>query len=157
MTAAASASSTRVPVSVMTSLVMHGVVAAFWLYTMQQAAKNKLTVINDVSFIHVKRALPFPKPVARVKPQPSTFDFLKLALPAAPKLAPRALNVPLPETRKPLQVQAPKLKDRGRFDAGPKLDMDLDKNRSLDIAKVDARIPSRKMAALAAMPRLEEV
>lgn len=148
---------TRLPVSVTTSIVLHTAVLGLWIFTMSQAAKHKTTVIGNVDFIQVKKVASTAKPAPAAKPAQSTFDFLKMALPAVQRVSPQSLQVKLPDARKPLQVDAPKLKDRGRLDTGPKLDMDLGKAKNIDMAKVEARIPERKLAALAAMPRLEDV
>ena len=149
----------RVPVSMAMSLAMHTALFGLWLYTVNRTGSRKLTVIQGVDFIQVRKAMPSVQAAAKAQASQSTFDFLKMALPAVPHIAaPKTMEVKLPDARKPMQVQAPKLdKDRGRLDAGPKLDMDVDKGRTMDIAKVEARIPARKIAALAAMPRLEEV
>jgi TonB family protein len=149
-------SAARMPLSATVSLAAHAAAFGLLVFTGQLASQKKLSVINNVDFIQVKRAVPVVEKSA-AKPASSTFDFLKMALPAV-QHAPKTMDIKLPDAHKPMQVQVPKLeKDRGRLDAGPKLDMDLDKGKNIDIAKVEARIPSRKVAALAAMPRLEEV
>ena len=151
--------SQRLPSAFVTSIALHGAILGLLLYTNMLASKHKVVIVNNVDFIQVKKALPFPKPVAQAQSKPSAFDFLKMALPAVPKIAaPKTMDVKLPEEHHLMQAQAPKLQmDHKRLDAGPKLDMDLDKGKTLDIAKVEARIPSKRVAALAAAPKLEDI
>jgi TonB family protein len=152
-------SQARLPGSVVTSVVLHAAAVGLWLYTMQQAEKKASAVISGVDIITVKKAVTMAqKPQSPAKRAATTFDFLKMALPAVPRMAaPKIADVKLPDAHKPLQVAAPKLSDRGRLQEAPKLDMDLDKSRSLDAAKIEARIPTRKLSALASSPKLEDV
>lgn len=156
---AAPSMSQRLPSAVVTSIALHGAALGLLLYTNMLADKHKVTIVNNVDFIQVKKNLPFPKPVAQAQPKSSTFDFLKMALPAVPHMeAPKTMSIKLPEEHRAMTAQAPKLQmDHKRFDAGPKLNMDLDKDHPLDMAKVAGRIPNRRVAALAAMPKLEDV
>lgn len=151
--------SRRLPSAFVTSVAIHGAILGLLLYTSSLAEKHKVTIVNNVDFIQVKKPTAFPKPVAQAQPKSSTFDFLKMALPAVPHMeAPKSMSIKLPEERRAMTAQAPKLQmDHKRFDAGPKLNMDVDKDHPLDMAKVEARIPTRRVGALAAMPKLEDV
>lgn len=149
----------RLPGSVVASIALHAAALGLWLYTMQQAAKHHVTIVNNVEFIKVNKQLPTPsRNLAKQQQANTTFDFLKMALPSIPKVAaPKLAPVELPKTVRQMQVQTPKLQDKGRLDTGPKLDMDLTRDHSLDAAKIEAKIPTRRVNALANMPRLEEV
>ena len=153
-------SGARMPGSAVASLVLHAAVLGLWLYTLKHTAVHHEVSVGSVDIIKVTKAVPLPeKRIAKAPPATSAFDFLKMALPSAPHMAaPKMAEVKLPETHKPMTVEQPKLHDRGRLDTGPKLDMDVDHHDSgLDIAKVESRIPSRKLAAMAAMPKLEDI
>jgi TonB family protein len=150
----------RMPMSAVGSIVLHAAVLGLWLYTLKHVAVHHEVSVGSVDIIKVTKAVPLPeKQVAKAPPAVNTFDFLKMALPSAPRLAaPKMAEVKLPETHKPMTVEQPKLHDRGRLDTGPKLDMDVEHHDSgLDIAKVESRIPQRKLAAMAAMPKLEDI
>jgi TonB family protein len=156
------ASPVRMPASVVTSLALHGAVFGLLMYTAHQAARHQTVLAENVEFrtVTVKSTTPLPPPKAAARQEAmKSFNFMKLALPSIPHLAaPQMAQIKLPENHKMMQVETPKLKDRGRLDTGPKLDMDVDKaHDNLDIAKVEARIPARKLAAMAAMPRLEDI
>lgn len=152
-------SSKGMPVSAVTSLVLHAAGLGLWLYTLQNAAKHTNAVITGVDIITVKKAVTMTqKNRAEAKQAASTFDFLKMALPAVPRMAaPKMAEVKLPDAHKPIEVKAPKLSDRGRLAEAPKLDMDVDKAHSLDAAKIEARIPTRKLSAMSTAPKLEDI
>lgn len=148
----------RVPASVMLSLAVHAGFLVLFLGVVKEGPKQAAQIIDGVDLL-IAPAAPRPAPVA--KPALSTMDFLKMALPAAPprraELA--AVDVKLPETRKPLLAEAPKLEESTRRLAAPKLDaLDLSRSR-VSAAKIDAAPVSRRRAAetLAALPKLEEV
>ena len=151
----------RMPASLVTSLCLHGAAFGLLIYTARQAAIHHVTNVNNVELmVQVKKMVAQAPPKAQARQQAAKdFNIFKMALPEIPHMAaPHIASVTLPEAHKMMQVQAPKLKDRGRLDNGPKLNMDLDKaHDSLDIAKVEARIPSRKLNALAAMPKLADI
>lgn len=147
----------RVPASVMLSLAVHAGFLVLFLGFVKEGPKQAAQIIDGVDLL-IAPAAPRPAPVA--KPALSTMDFLKMALPAAPprraELA--AVDVTLPEKRKPLLADAPKLEESTRRLA-PKLDaLDLSRSR-VSAAKIDAAPVSRRRAAetLAALPKLEEV
>lgn len=146
----------RLPTSVTVSLALHaGVLALFLGAAAKQAPEQAARIVDGVDLL-----IAAPKPQAAVvaKPQMSTLDFLKLALPARPA-ATAAMTLKLPEARKPLELAAPKLDERARRDL-PKLEaLDLGKERTMSAAKLEAKLENRRSAAaaLAAMPRLEEV
>lgn len=147
----------RLPTSVVVSLGLHGGLLVLFGLSMRQGPKQAAKVVDGVDLL-----ISAPKPraqAAAVKPPPlSTFDFLKLALPAAPHAAaPAQLSVKVPE-RKIALAEAPKLEDRAKKDLGPKLQaLDLN-DHPIEAAKLDVKITRRQAAAtLAALPRLEEV
>lgn len=151
----------RMPLSAVGSITLHVLAIGLWLYTFKHAAEHHVVNVGAVDIITVKKNVPLPPPktLAQAKPAVSAFDFLKMALPAVPHLAaPQQMAIKLPDEHKPMTAQAPKLRDRGRFDAGPKLNMDLDKaHDDLNAMKITSRIPEHKLKALAAMPKLEDI
>lgn len=147
----------RVPASVMLSLAAHAAFLMLFLGFVKEGPKQAAQIIDGVDLLIAPAA---PRPAAVAKPALSTMDFLKMALPAAPprraELA--AVDVKVPESRKPLLADAPKLEESTRRLA-PKLDaLDLSRSR-VSAAKIDAEPVSRRRAAetLAALPKLEEV
>ncbi|MBI4375960.1 MAG: energy transducer TonB [Elusimicrobia bacterium] len=147
----------RMPVSVVGSIGLHGAVMGLLFYSGSFTKKENMRVISNVDLIvPVKKPVALPQPIARTPTPPSTWNFLKMALPTAPKIEPKPLNIESRIARQNLMKAEPKLQDKGRMNAGPKIEqLDLD-NRRLDMAEVDIKTESRK-AALAQLPRLEEV
>lgn len=145
----------RLPASVVGSLALHAVILGLLTWT-AATKKDPTRVISNVDLmIQVKKPVELPKPVAKSQTPASTWNFLKMALPAAPKL--QAMQVKVPE-HKSLMTAQPKLQDRARQDL-PKLDqLDLDKKRP-ELNALDAKVESHKMntAKLAGLPKLEEV
>lgn len=149
--------SPRLPVSVVTSLGLHAGLLAGYVYTAQLAKTEGVRVISNVELmIQVRRAAAVPRAAAKAPP-PSTWNFLKMALPAIPRIEPQRMEVKLPEIRKVKLPEAAKLEDRGRREAAPKLEsLDLSQKR-VEMAKLEARVETRRAQALAELPRLEEV
>ncbi len=146
----------RLPASVVGSLGVHAALFALLMYGAHSAKTQTTHVISNVDLMIKVHQTAIPKPVVRTPTPPSTWNFLKMALPEAPKL--QALNVPVPEHHQIMQVQ-PKLQDRGRLNNAPKLDaLDMSK-RAPDLAKMDVAEPEshHSLKALAALPKLEEV
>lgn len=147
----------RMPVAAVASIAVHALFFLLFLYTAKRAAEGPTHVISNVDLIiKVKDAATPPSAEQRVKA--TTMDFLKLALPSIPKVsAPRMMDVAIPQDRKPLMPEIPsKIEDRGRLQEVPKLaGVDLG-SRALDMAKVDAKIPTRRAAAIAEAPKLVE-
>lgn len=150
---------TRIPTSVLASVGLHGGLLVLFGLAMREGPKQAPKIVEGVDLL-----ISAPKPrvapgESAPKPPPlSTMDFLKLALPAAPRAAaPAQLSVKMPERRIAL-ADAPKLEERAKKDFGPKLEaLDL-ANHPADAAKLDVKITRRQAAAtLAALPRLEEV
>lgn len=147
------------PTAFVTSAAMH--VGAFFLfiYTAQVTGKNTTHVIGNVDLlIQVKRPMPQAQP-AQPRPKQTDFNLFKLALPAIPMItAPRMVEVKIPEIRKAVLPEIPnKIVDRGRLEAAPKLaGADLGR-KALDMAKIEAKVSSRRIAAMADAPKLEEV
>lgn len=142
------------PASVTVSLALHAGALALFLGMSKATPEQAAAIVEGVDLL-----IAAPRPaVAAPKPQMSTMDFLKLALPQRAPSA-QAMTLKLPESRKPLELAAPKLDERSRRDL-PKLEaLDLGKERKLDAAKLETKLVDRRSAAatLAAMPRLEEV
>lgn len=147
----------RLPASVVGSLGLHAALLAFLMYGAHNARKDTTHVISNVDLmIKVHKAVTLPRPVPRAPTPPSTWNFLKMALPQAPRL--QQLSVPIPEHHRLMQVQ-PKLQDRGRIHDLPKLDaLDMSK-RAPSLEKLDVAEPETRhsVKALAALPKLEEV
>ena len=150
-------SSAKLPTSVVISLGLHGGALVAFGLMMHATPKERAQVVSGVILLS---EAPKPRPgVAAVKPPPlSTFDFLKLALPAAPRAAaPAQLSIKLQEHKIALAA-APKLEDRAPKNL-PKLQaLDLGEHPT-EAAKLDVKINDRRQAAqtLAALPRLEDV
>ncbi len=145
----------RMPASVTVSLVLHAGALAAFLGMSRATPEQAAAIVEGVDLLI---SAPKPQQAAAPKPQMSTMDFLKLALPTR-SASQQAMTLKLPESRKPLELAAPKLDERSRRDL-PKLEaLDLGKERRLDAAKLETKLVDRRSAAatLAAMPRLEEV
>ncbi|MBI4060118.1 MAG: TonB family protein [Elusimicrobia bacterium] len=145
----------RVPASVLISLAFHAGFLALFLGAVREGPKQAAQIVEGVDLLIAPS-----RPRPTVKPALSTMDFLKMALPAAPprRAALQAVDLKLPETRKPALAEAPKLEESSRRLA-PKLEaLDLSRSR-VSAAKIDAEPMSRRRAAqtLAALPKLEEV
>ncbi|MFA6093892.1 MAG: TonB family protein [Elusimicrobiota bacterium] len=147
----------RVPVSVTASLALHvGIFGGYFLLT-SQAEKVQYKVISNVDFL-----VSTPKPQTPLdipKPPPSMKDFLKLALPTAPRTPLSApLEVKAPEIqRKLMELNSPKLDERSRAQKAAALDaLDLSKRRE-SLAKIDAAPLTRESRPALEMPKLEEV
>lgn len=150
----------RLPASVTASLALHGAGLLLFLgMAAKQAPHEAARIVDGVDLLIAPKQ---PGPGAGTpKPKMSTMDFLKLALPSRPS-GPQAMTLKLPETRRPVELAAPKLEERARKDLGPKLEaLDLSRERSASAAKLDAGLVETRRrgaaATLAAMPRLEEV
>lgn len=147
----------RLPVSIMTSLALHAAGLAAYLHMAHMSHGRHARVIGNVDLlIQVRKAAALPKPLEKASTPPSTWNFLKMALPAVPKVVPQRLEVKVPEVKKTL-MGAPKLEDKGRREAQAKLEaLDLSQKR-VEMAKVDQKLETRRVQALAALPQLEEV
>ncbi len=147
--------STRVPASVMASLAFHAGLLVLFMGMMKEAPRQAALVIEGVDLLIAPAR---PRAQGVVKPEFSTLDFLKMALPSAPRAAAlQAVEIKMPE-RKLSLADAPKLEESTRRLA-PKLEtLNLSRSR-VSAAKVDAEPVSRRRAAqaLAALPKLEEV
>jgi len=146
----------RVPASVMISLAVHAGFLVLFMGLIKEAPRQAAQIVEGVDLL----VAPSRPAAAAPKPKLSTMDFLKMALPSAParRADLQAVDIKLPQTRKPLLADAPKLEDSTRKLA-PKLDaLDLSRAR-VSAAKIDAEPVSRRRAAqtLAALPKLEEV
>ncbi|MBI3552048.1 MAG: TonB family protein [Elusimicrobia bacterium] len=148
--------SVRLPVSMMTSLALHAGAFAAYFYASQVGPRATTHMIGNVDLmIEVHHAVPPPSAAPKQVTPPSTWNFLKMALPAVPKMAQLEVKAPEISRVKPLSLE-PKLQERARKDAAPKLaKLDLGEKR-VDMAKLEAKIEARRAAALS-MPRLEDV
>lgn len=149
----------RMPASVVISLSVHAAALILFLGFVHEAPKHAAQVVEGVDLLIAPSR---PRPAEGTpKPQLSTMDFLKMALPQAPARSASlaAVDLKVPE-RKREALAEPKLEDRGRKSAEAKLDaLDLSRSRSVKAAALDAEPMSRRQAAatLAAMPKLEDV
>lgn len=149
---------TGLPVSVLTSLALHAGALGFYLHLSQMGRTRATRTIGNVDLlIQVRKPAAIPRPAEKAPTPPSTWNFLKMALPAVPKIELKRLEVKVPEASRKLLDAQPKLEEKLRKDMGPKLEtLDLSQKR-VEMAKIEERVESRKAAALAALPRLEEV
>lgn len=150
----------RLPVSAATAVTFHAGIFGLYFYFAHNVKKENLRVIGNVDLlVQVRKPAALPPPMPKAATPPSTWNFLKMALPAVPKIAlPQTMNIKVPETRKPLIREPEKLQDRGRLEAAPKLEaLDLGRRR-VDGPLVAQKIEMKsRTAALASAPRLEEV
>lgn len=145
----------RVPASVMISLAFHAGFLVLFMALVKEGPKQAAQIVEGVDLLIAPS-----RPRAAAKPALSTLDFLKMALPSAPPRAAalQAVDLKVPEARKPALAEAPKLEDSARRLA-PKLEaLDLSRSRAA-AARIDVEPQSRRRAAqtLAALPKLEEV
>ena len=153
----------RLPVSATSSLGLHLGLALLYLHLVHLSAEQHKRILNNVDFkkiiIHKVQA-PVVKPTVVEKPKPpKLMEFLKLALPSIPKPAIQEMKINLPDVKKPLQLAQVKLEDKGRLEQMKKVEaLDLNSKRNeLAQLNVEAKDSSRKIAALAAAPMLEDV
>jgi len=100
----------RVPASVLISLAFHAGFLVLFMGLVKEGPKQAAQIVEGVDLLIAPAR---PRPVEGTpKPAISTMDFLKMALPAAPRRAElAAVDVKLPETRKPLLAEAPRLEE----------------------------------------------
>ncbi|MBI4676001.1 MAG: hypothetical protein HY748_00270 [Elusimicrobia bacterium] len=150
----------RLPVSAISSLALHGGLMLLYLQAVPHAKKAPLRVISDVDLIvQVRRAASLPAPGPKAQAPPTTWNFLKMALPAVERaVAPKTVEVKLPERGKPLMAEPERILDKGRRQAEARVEsLDLGRKR-VEAAKVEARLGSpRRVLSPAEAPRLEEV
>lgn len=145
----------RLPASVTLSVGLHGSALLLFLGLVKEAPRQAQRVVEGVDLLIQS---PKPRAVVRAPAPLSTMDFLKMALPSVKTAAPAALQVKIQE-RKIALAEAPKLEEKTRREAAPKLaPLDLDRQRS-QAARLEATLENRRQAAatLAALPRLEDV
>lgn len=149
----------RLPVSAISSVLLHGAFILAYLQVSQTAKKDSLRVISNVDLL-IQVHKPGVPPAAKAPAVPSTWNFLKMALPSLPKpeAALQQMATQLPAKRKPLLMETEKLEDKGKRETKAKLDaLDLGRRR-VEAAKVsDSFIARKPPAAMAQLPRLEEV
>ena len=135
------------------SLAFHAGFLILFMGFVKEGPKQAAQIVEGVDLLIAPAR---PRPESTPKPVISAMDFLKMALPAAParRTALQAVDVKLPDARKPTLAEAPKLEENMRKLA-PKLEaLDLSRSR-VSAAKVDAEPMSRRRAAetLAALPK----
>lgn len=146
----------RIPFSVVGSIALHGAALALYIYTVQLQHHNQSRAVGNVDLIVVKKPLPVAAVPRQAAPPPNMFNFLKMALPAIPKIEAQRLEVKVPQHE--LKMQTPKLEDRGRLQKNDLAKLNMDEKRpELNALDVGAVKTKRSAAALAALPKLEEV
>ncbi|MBU2574822.1 MAG: energy transducer TonB [Elusimicrobia bacterium] len=143
------------------AVLFHGLLVFFYLNFVLLRPETGNIVISNVDLLMQEKtaSAPKPKPVRN-----KTFDFLKLALPAIPKIeaAPAArlptIDIKTPEARRTAVAVAQKLPERsGRLQAQEKLEMNTAK-RAATVLNADLGIRAERTAvALAPRIELEEV
>jgi TonB family protein len=141
--------------SVTASMALHLGGFLLFLHVAQLGTKARSVDIQNVDIIRVFRPAPAQLPRAKAPP-PTMKDFLKMALPSVRKAEPRTMPVKLPEIRRPLLPATPKLEENRLRKLAKVEALDLAKRR-VDAAQISAQVAERRAAALAALPRLEEV
>ncbi|MFA6004540.1 MAG: TonB family protein [Elusimicrobiota bacterium] len=140
--------------SVVSSLALHAGGVLLYLQLVNMGPKTQIREISNVDLIRIRKVAPAAQPV---KPAaPTMRDFLKLALPSMPKIEPRRMEIKLPEIKRPLMPTASKLDDRRRIEQAKIDALDLSRERA-GMAKIEAKMETRRATTLAALPRLEEV
>ncbi|MDE2238075.1 MAG: TonB family protein, partial [Elusimicrobia bacterium] len=146
----------RMPVSLASSLAVHAAAIGLWLLMARQAARQRPMVVGNVDLIIPLRAPSALPQAPAAQPAVSTLAFLKMALPAVPRLVlPKAVEA-LPRPRLLEPSQAPRLRDRAL--PLPRMALDLNSRaRAPKLIGAAEPLPSRHVQALAAPPKLEEV
>ncbi|MHB2026097.1 MAG: TonB family protein [Elusimicrobiota bacterium] len=148
----------RLPAAISISVALHAAALGFFLYSLNAARKSQPKIISNVDLlIQVNQPRSLPANIPRAAP--TTWNFLKLALPALPSALPKAMSVKMPETPRPLMAAAPKLQDRGlRKPENQMKPLDLNTHRALEAKNVEEHLStSHGIASLAQLPRLEDV
>ncbi len=147
----------RMPFSMVGSIALHGAVIALYLYTAQLAQRHQTTSIANVDLmIQVKKPVATAAAPHHAAPAPDMLNFLKMALPAIPKIEQQELQVKVPQHE--LKMAVPKLQDRGHLQENKLAKLNMDEHRpELNALDVGAVKTKRSAAALAALPKLEEV
>lgn len=145
------------PVTVTVSIALHAGAIGGWLYLHQITKKTPMRMISNVELlVPVKSATPMPSP--RTPTPPSTWNFLKMALPTVQR-AP--LQIKAPDIQRDRKIEMPKALDEkmGRLSKAQLAALDLERKRpsmaALDPMKLDTS--RRRSAALDNMPKLEEI
>ncbi|MBI5210115.1 MAG: TonB family protein [Elusimicrobia bacterium] len=149
----------RLPVATVSSVAMHAGLLFLYLQTAPFNKKENLRVISDVDLlIQVRKPVNMPMPRPAAVAAPTTWNFLKMALPTIERAAPRNVEVKLPERRKTPLAEPERLVDKGKLKTEQRIaPLDLG-HRRVEEAKVEAKADfARRVTALAEAPRLEEV
>ncbi|MBI4051286.1 MAG: energy transducer TonB [Elusimicrobia bacterium] len=143
-------------VSLGLSVGLHGGLLGFYIYLVAMAPKTSTTVISDVDLlIPIKPQAPIPVPAGRPEP-PSTWNFLKMALPQIPVA--RQMEVKIPEARREIKIPDRLEEKMGKLESRSDLQMSLSK-KSLALAEAAAKdLTARNtQVPMAASLQLEEV
>lgn len=141
--------------SVTLSMALHAGGIFLFLQTARVASKSPGISIDNVDLLFPAPAAPaVPRAAA---PKPTTMmDLMKMTIAIPKPAALRPVDIKLPEIQHPLLPATPKLEEN-RLQKLAKMEaLDLAKRR-VDAAQIAAKLEERHSAALAALPRLEEV
>lgn len=144
----------RLPQTLSISMVLHATGVGVWLYMNQISKENQSRVISNVELMVAVRPA-----AARAPMPPSTWNFLKMALPSVPRQAP--LEVQAPKELRPKIAQDRMLQEnqeRLRKSLALEAEKDLGHHRAsleaLNAADLNTHVTH---ARLAEASRLEEV
>ncbi|MDE2313105.1 MAG: TonB family protein [Elusimicrobia bacterium] len=145
------------PVSVALSVGLHAGALALFLYSRAHQPQQP-KIISNVALLIQSPQSPNARTVAPPV-KPTTWNFLKLALPSLPKAIPQAMAVKLPNEPKPLMAETPKLTDRGQRMAPEQMKaLDLNRSRQTQAQGIQEHLSfSHGAQAMAALPRLQDV
>jgi len=146
----------RLPVSVVGSVGLHVVILA--LLFAARPKKETTHVISNVDLmVQVRKAVEVPRALPKAPTPPSTWNFLKMALPDAPHISAQQVHMEIPEHHA-LMAAEPKLQDRGRLNTGPKLQaLDMNEHHPKMAAIAEPLAEAHHATNLASLPALEEV
>jgi len=153
---------TRVPMALVLSIAIHGAGVLGFMHVSLKGTTEKVTELTGIELMDEAIKKNQPKaltPRAELRKQLAK-DFFKMAMPKMPKLEPKRipLDVRAPETHRSLMDLAkPKLSDRGRLKAQPKLALDLSRKKVLAQKMIAEPLVDRARAAPMALPKLEEI
>ena len=139
------------------AVLFHGLLFLIYLNFVLLKPETGNIVISNVDLLMQEKTASAPKPIPV---RNRTFAFLKMALPAIPKIAaaqpprPPSIDIKTPGARRPMPAAAQKLQERsGRVQAQEKLEMDTRIKRTAAI-NADLGIKAER-AAVALAPRIE--
>lgn len=146
----------NVTASLIGSIVFHAALFAAYLHFFVLAPQKRLTVIGNVDLLMPEKA----RPVQVKTSAPSTWNFLKLAIPqvAAPRPLDKPLEVKTRDVAKEMKLPEKLLERSGKVMSPESLKMDAGRRVSSGLENLSAEIKSqRSEVALAPRIDLEEV